>query len=67
VILSGPDAIIQTIYDDTEEHLEAIAVDEVTGKIATCARDNVRVYKPYGLGEDALKVCFYNGLSVLMG
>jgi hypothetical protein len=57
VVLSGPESIVQTIYDDAEEHLEAIAVDEVTGKIATCAGCNVRVYKPYGLREDALKVC----------
>jgi hypothetical protein len=34
-------------------------VDEVTGKIATCVGSNVRVYKPYGLGEDSLKVCFH--------
>jgi len=56
VILSGHDTIIQTIYDDDETFLEAIAVDEASGKIATCTRKEVRVYKPYGEGEDALKV-----------
>jgi hypothetical protein len=47
---------LQTIYDDDEAHLEAIAIDEASGKIATCAGSNIRVYKPYGQGEDALKV-----------
>ena len=56
VILTGSDSILQTIYDDDEAHLEAIAIDEASGKIATCARSNIRVYKPYGHGEDALKV-----------
>jgi cytosine/adenosine deaminase-related metal-dependent hydrolase len=56
VVLTGPDSILQTIYDDDDEELEAIAIDEASGKIATCARSNIRVYKPYGQGEDALKV-----------
>jgi hypothetical protein len=56
VVLTGHDAILQTIYDDDETHLAAIALDEATGKIATCAGANIRVYKPYGQGENALKV-----------
>lgn len=56
MVLSGPNTILQTIYDDDEQALEAIAIDEATGKIATCTGSNVRVYKPYGQGEDALKV-----------
>lgn len=56
VILSGHDSILQTIYDDDDTVLEAIALDEATGKIATCTRKEVRIYKPYGEGEDALKV-----------
>lgn len=55
-MLTGPDSILQTIYDDDEQPLEAIALDTASGKIATCAGSNVRVYKPYGQGEDALKV-----------
>lgn len=47
---------MQTIYDDTEEQLEAIAVDEASGKIATCTGSTIRVYKPYGQEEDALQV-----------
>ncbi len=56
VVLTGPESILQTIYDDDEEDLEAIAIDESSGKIATCTTTSVRVYKPYGQGEDALKV-----------
>lgn len=56
VILTGHDSILQTIYDDDDDRLEAIAIDEASGKIATCTGSSVRVYKPYGHGEDALKV-----------
>lgn len=57
VILTGPDTILQTIYDEDENELEAITIDEGSGKLATCTGSDVRVYKPYGEGEDALKVC----------
>lgn len=56
MILTAHDIILQTIYDDDDTFLEAIAFDEASGKIATCTRANVRVYKPYGVGEDDLKV-----------
>lgn len=56
VILTGADTILQTIYDDDETQLEAIALDENSGKIATCAGSNIRIYKPYGQDEGALKV-----------
>ncbi|CAM1509249.1 Fc.00g029880.m01.CDS01 [Cosmosporella sp. VM-42] len=54
-ILDGSRGVIQTIYDDDEQPLEAISIDEATGKIATCTSTEVRVYKPLGLQEDALK------------
>lgn len=56
VILTGADTILQTIYDDDDSQLEAIALDEGTGKIATCAGSNIRIYKPYGQDEGVLKV-----------
>jgi hypothetical protein len=56
-ILDGLQTIIQTIYDENDEPLQAIAIDELTGKIATSTATQVRVYKPLGgLQEDALKV-----------
>lgn len=56
MVLTDPDTILQTIYDDDRTPLQAIAIDEASGKIATCASTSVRVYRPYGHGEDALKV-----------
>lgn len=56
VILTGADTILQTIYDDDDTQLEAIALDEASGKIATCAGSNIRIYKPYGQDEGVLKV-----------
>ncbi|CAG7563181.1 unnamed protein product [Fusarium equiseti] len=44
-ILEGSHRILQTVYDEGEQTLEAIAVDEATGKIATCTLTQVRVYK----------------------
>ncbi|KAI6780306.1 Regulator of V-ATPase in vacuolar membrane protein-like protein [Emericellopsis cladophorae] len=54
-ILSDPRTILQTIYDDDEQPLEAIALDESTGKIASCTSEQVRIYRPFGLRENALK------------
>ncbi|KAJ4211430.1 regulator of (H+)-ATPase in vacuolar membrane [Fusarium solani] len=54
-ILEGSSGILQTVYDDGERPLEAIAFDEATGKIATCTSTEARVYKPFGSREDALK------------
>ncbi|KAG9243053.1 WD repeat protein-like protein [Calycina marina] len=64
VILTGHDAIHQTVYDDDEQHLEAIAIDEASGKIATCSGANLRVYKPYGQGEDALKWSLQHSFTI---
>ncbi|KAI6751274.1 hypothetical protein HG530_014188 [Fusarium avenaceum] len=54
-ILEGSHTILQTVYDEGEQPLEAIAFDEATGKIATCTLAQVRVYRPFGSREDALK------------
>ncbi|CAL3962404.1 unnamed protein product [Diplocarpon coronariae] len=64
VVLTGPDSIIQTIYDDDGDQLESITIDELSGKIATCAGPNIRVYKPYGQGENALKWSLQHNLVV---
>ncbi|KAJ4390451.1 regulator of (H+)-ATPase in vacuolar membrane [Neurospora sp. IMI 360204] len=54
-ILGEPQTILQTIYDDNEEPLEAIALDEASGKIAVCTYNAVRIYKPFGQEDDALR------------
>ncbi|OAQ88179.1 WD repeat protein [Purpureocillium lilacinum] len=52
-ILDGSRAILQTIYDDDDEHeLQAIAIDEVSGNIAVSTAKQVRVYKPLKLARD---------------
>lgn len=61
VILRSYDTIIQTIYDDDDSPLDAIAFDEAYGKIASCTGHVVRIYKPYGQNEQALKVRRFGG------
>ncbi|KAL2149562.1 hypothetical protein VTH82DRAFT_8213 [Thermothelomyces myriococcoides] len=51
VILGAPSQLLQTVYDDDPEPLEAIALDEASGKIAVCTRRVVRVYRPLGAGR----------------
>ncbi len=55
-VLTGPDALLQTVYDDDASPLQAIAFDEASGWIATCTGEVVRLYQPFGQHEDALKV-----------
>ncbi|TGJ86036.1 hypothetical protein E0Z10_g2719 [Xylaria hypoxylon] len=54
-ILSDPATLIQTIYDDDSRRLEAVAFDEVSGKIAACTDGTVRIYRPLGHTHDSLK------------
>jgi hypothetical protein len=50
----SPDELLQTIYDDDPEPLQAVALDEASGKIAVCTRRVVRVYRPSEVArEDA--------------
>jgi len=55
-ILCNPGTLIQTIYDDDDRKLEAVAVDESSGKIAACTDATVRIYRPLGHADDSLKV-----------
>lgn len=55
-ILSDHQTLLQTVYDDDESPLRAIAFDEASGKIATATDGHVRIYKPFGLEDDALRV-----------
>ncbi|KKA27492.1 hypothetical protein TD95_001963 [Thielaviopsis punctulata] len=45
-VLENAHSILQTIYDDDEAALVAVAFDEVSGKIAVCTKTVVRVYAP---------------------
>ncbi|KAI9674117.1 MAG: regulator of (H+)-ATPase in vacuolar membrane [Caeruleum heppii] len=55
VILAGPTQILQTIYHDDPRELEAVVVDEESGKIAACDQDSVHIYRPHGQEEGALR------------
>ena len=57
-ILTGPETLVQTIYAVTEDALEAIDIDEESGRIATCTRTVLSVYKPCVSGRGTSpKVC----------
>ncbi|KAI2625439.1 regulator of V-ATPase in vacuolar membrane protein [Hypomontagnella submonticulosa] len=51
-ILSDPETILQTIYDNDERKLEAVSFDECSGKIAASTDGTVRIYRPLNHGDD---------------
>ena len=55
-ILSGPRKLLQTIYLEESNPLDAVTFDKDTGNIATCSGSTVYLYRPYGRDEGALKV-----------
>lgn len=64
VILTGPQTLLQTIYVDETKTLEAVTIDEASGKIAVCGGPDVFIYQPYGIQHETLKVggyCPMNG------
>jgi len=54
-IIGEPESLLQTVYDDDEQSLEAVAFDEASGKIAVCSHSTVRIYRPLGQDEDDLR------------
>lgn len=56
MILGGPHKLLQTIYIDDTDALEAVTIDETSGKIAACGGPDVFVYQPYGIKGETLKV-----------
>ncbi|KAE8333482.1 RAVE protein 1 C terminal-domain-containing protein [Aspergillus sergii] len=55
VILGGPHTLLQTIYVDDTESLEAVTIDEASGKIAVCGGPDIFIYQPYGIKHETLK------------
>ncbi|CEL09537.1 Putative WD repeat protein [Aspergillus calidoustus] len=55
VILGGPHKLLQTIYVDDTPALEAVAIDEASGRIAVCGGPYAFVYQPYGVLNETLK------------
>lgn len=64
VILGGPHQLLQTIYNEEHSDLDAVAIDEASGKIATCSGDEVTVYKPYGRNEGVLRWSFQSSFRI---
>ncbi|KAJ5352094.1 RAVE complex protein Rav1 C-terminal [Penicillium brevicompactum] len=60
VILGGPQTLLQTIYVDDTDILEAVVIDESSGKIAVCGGPDVFVYQPYGIQGETLKWSLLN-------
>ncbi|KAL8964077.1 MAG: hypothetical protein Q9183_004723, partial [Haloplaca sp. 2 TL-2023] len=56
IILGGPRDLLQTIYVEESCALNAVAVDDVSGKIAAASSEGIYVYRPYGKDEGLLKV-----------
>ncbi|KAK2603932.1 regulator of (H+)-ATPase in vacuolar membrane [Conoideocrella luteorostrata] len=55
-VLDEAHRVTQTVYDDdTEKYLDAITIDEASGKIATCTSKQVRIYQPLALQIDNVK------------
>ena len=52
IILDSPNHVVQTIYIDQEDELEAVALDENSGKLATCSTNHVYIYEPYINDDD---------------
>ncbi|KAJ5247425.1 hypothetical protein N7468_002408 [Penicillium chermesinum] len=55
VILGGPQTLLQTIYVDDTDKLEAVAFDEASGRIAVSGGPDVFIYEPWGVRVETLK------------
>ncbi|KAL6715175.1 regulator of (H+)-ATPase in vacuolar membrane [Lecanora helva] len=64
VILSGPHKLLQTIYHDEHSLLDAVTIDEATGKIAICCSNDVIIYKPFGRKEGVLRWSFESSFQI---
>ncbi|KAK3371547.1 RAVE protein 1 C terminal-domain-containing protein [Lasiosphaeria ovina] len=63
-ILGEPDTLLQTIYDDDDDPLDAVALDEASGKIAVSTRRTVRIYRPFGQKENALRWALQSSFAI---
>ncbi|KAI9716290.1 MAG: regulator of (H+)-ATPase in vacuolar membrane [Chrysothrix sp. TS-e1954] len=55
VILTGPNALVQSISHDNDRELTAVAIDAVSGKIAVSSREEAHIYRPIGHEVGTLK------------
>ncbi|KAF1831934.1 hypothetical protein BDW02DRAFT_571508 [Decorospora gaudefroyi] len=64
IVLDRPHHVLQTIYIDEESELEAVALDEGTGKLAVCSTQHIYIYQPYGQDEGAVKWSLQGSMSL---
>ncbi|KAJ4295133.1 regulator of (H+)-ATPase in vacuolar membrane [Kalmusia sp. IMI 367209] len=64
IILDSPNHVLQTTYIDEESELEAVCLDENTGKLAVCSTRHIYIYKPYGQDEGAVKWSLQGSMSL---
>jgi hypothetical protein len=57
IILEDAQKVLQTIYIDDARPLEAVTINEASGRIAVCDQTHVYIYKPMGREERVLRVC----------
>ena len=57
-ILGGTDNLIQTIYHNDCDALDAVSVDERTGKIATASGNKIYVYDASCSGRN-VSICLF--------
>ncbi|ERF76244.1 hypothetical protein EPUS_04321 [Endocarpon pusillum Z07020] len=55
IILGDAQKILQTIYIDDAASLEAVTIDERSGKIAVCDNIHIFIYRPVGKEEGVLR------------
>lgn len=65
VILKGPQEILQTIHVDEVDDLEAVTIDEGSGRIAVCSQEQVYIYGPIGRDAGVLKVQIHGTATAL--
>ena len=64
VILGGPHDLIQTVYNDEFSTLDAITIDEATGKIAIASPEEIHIYNPFGKEEGVLRWSLESSLPI---
>ncbi|KAI1674076.1 Rav1p-C domain containing protein [Pyrenophora tritici-repentis] len=64
IVLDRPNHVLQTLYIDEETELEAVAIDQATGKLAVCSTQNIYIYRPYGQDEGAVKWSLQGSMSL---
>ncbi|KAI9736645.1 MAG: regulator of (H+)-ATPase in vacuolar membrane [Cirrosporium novae-zelandiae] len=64
VILGGAHTLLQTIYHNEDEELQAIALDEDSGKFVVASQAQLYIYRPHGKEEGVLRWSLYGTVQL---